>query len=220
MAEPGFELPSIWSLDSCSFHCTSLSCIFSGHFLSVGSLLCLSCMRADSLPAVCCHLQEPGLPWTLFKFIVLVLLSFSKLLKSILVSQDFIWNLSRHIHLYTLLPNKTRFIHCLKSESVVAIVLKDQGTLLSISLCFSTFSRDWPALCADLCPSVPLPLPFRAWPHATHPAGPCREAVLNELWEHLWSGPPCVAGGRYRDPAISGGSLEEAAFSPRQTCIF
>ena len=57
--------------------------------LSHGALLGISCTRTDSFPAACHHLQEGQLT---LKFTVLVLLFFSNLLKSILVSQDFISN--------------------------------------------------------------------------------------------------------------------------------
>lgn len=109
-----------WGLPVCSLG------FFHTQFQSHGVLLCTSCTRADSFNTACHHLWEPSLPWSLLKFIVLVLL-FSQFVK---IRSHFLRFYFKSFETHTsisLSPNETKFIHNPKSQSVImAIVLKSQ----------------------------------------------------------------------------------------------
>lgn len=124
-------------------------------------MLCTSCARADSSVAACRHLQQPSLPLSLLKFIVLVLLSFSNLLKFTCFLRSYVKPFKTHILRHSP-PNKTKFIHGPKSQSViVATVLKSQRhSGPYIHSYFSTFTNNWQALCASLFHLVPSTLPL------------------------------------------------------------
>lgn len=94
------------------------------------------------LHAITC--RKASLPLTWLKFTVLVLLFFSNLLKSILVSQDFISN-----------TDLSSFPPKLSSSMTPKV---SPGPVARPYLLF-TFSSNWPVFQAGLCWSVPSPHP-------------------------------------------------------------
>lgn len=128
------------------------------------SLLCTSCARANSSVAACRPLQQPSLPLSLLKFIVLILLSFSNLLKFTCFPRSYVKPFKTHILGHSP-PNKTKFIHGPKSQSVIVmIVLKsDQWTLYPFL--FLHLYQPSVLACFTRCPRL---FPFLGWPHAAY----------------------------------------------------
>lgn len=108
------------------------------------------------LHAITC--RKASLPLTWLKFTVLVLLFFSNLLKSILVSQDFISN-----------TDLSSFPPKLSSSMTPKV---SPGPVARAYLLVFTFSSNWPVFQAGLCWSVPSPRPCVSLALCTHPAGP------------------------------------------------
>lgn len=83
---------SVWLPNLSSLHGTGATSLFLGFPPGSKPWRLAAVVQGQLTPGACRHLQEPGFPLSLLEFIVLALLSFSELLKLILVSQDFTGN--------------------------------------------------------------------------------------------------------------------------------